>query len=33
MLLRALICVLSLVGLADSLYFTFAYYGRIRKAR
>ena len=33
MLLRVLICVLSLVGLADSLYFTFAYYGRIRKAR
>ena len=27
------ICVLSLAGLADSLYFTFAYYGRIRKAR
>ena len=27
------IVVLSLAGLADSLYFTFAYYGRIRKAR
>jgi uncharacterized membrane protein len=33
MLLRFVICVLSLVGLADALYFTFAYYGRIRKAR
>jgi uncharacterized membrane protein len=33
MFLRAAICVLSLAGLADSLYFTFAYYGRIRKAR
>jgi len=33
MILRAVICVLSLAGLADSLYFTFAYYGRIRKAR
>jgi uncharacterized membrane protein len=32
-LLRFLICVLALVGLADSLYFTLAYYGRIRKAR
>jgi uncharacterized membrane protein len=33
MLLRLTICVLSLAGLADSLYFTFAYYGRTRKAR
>ncbi len=32
-LLRFLICALALVGLADSLYFTLAYYGRIRKAR
>ena len=32
-MVRLLICVLSLIGLADSLYFTFAYYGRIRKAR
>ena len=28
-----LVIILALVGLADSLYFTFAYYGRIRKAR
>ncbi len=33
MLLRLLIIVLSLAGLADALYFTFAYYGRIKKAR
>ncbi len=33
MILRAAICALSLAGLADSLYFTFAYYGRIKKAR
>jgi len=33
MALRVLICLLSLAGLADSLYFTFAYYGRIKKAR
>lgn len=33
MILRAAIFVLSLAGLADSLYFTFAYYGRIQKAR
>jgi uncharacterized membrane protein len=26
-------CGLSLAGLADALYFTFAYYGRIKKAR
>ena len=32
-LLRFLICALALVGLADSLYFTLAYYGRIRKAQ
>jgi len=29
----ALICILSVAGLALSLYFTFAYYGRIKKAR
>lgn len=33
MILRAVICVLSLAGLADALYFTIAYYGRVRKAR
>jgi uncharacterized membrane protein len=33
MLLRALIIVLALAGLAEALYFTFAYYGRIKKAR
>jgi uncharacterized membrane protein len=33
MVFRVAICVLSLAGLADSLYFTFAYYGRIRKVR
>jgi uncharacterized membrane protein len=32
-ILRALIVLLSLGGLADALYFTFAYYGRIRGAR
>jgi uncharacterized membrane protein len=32
-ILRLFIVLLSLVGLADSLYFPFAYYGRIRKAR
>ncbi len=32
-ILRLIIALLSLAGLADSLYFTFAYYGRIRKAR
>jgi uncharacterized membrane protein len=31
--LRLSIALLSLAGLADALYFTFAYYGRIRKAR
>jgi uncharacterized membrane protein len=29
----ALILILSVAGLADALYFTFAYYGRIKKAR
>ena len=33
MILRLSIALLSLAGLAASLYFTFAYYGRIRKAR
>jgi uncharacterized membrane protein len=33
LILRGLIIVLSLAGLADALYFTFAYYGRVRKAR
>lgn len=33
MIIRTLIFVLSLVGLANALYFTFAYYGRIKKAR
>jgi uncharacterized membrane protein len=33
MLLRVSIFILSLAGLADALYFTFAYYGRIRKGR
>ncbi len=32
-MIRLLICLLSLAGLADSLHFTFAYYGRIKKAR
>jgi uncharacterized membrane protein len=31
--LRLFILLLSLGGLADALYFTLAYYGRIRKAR
>ena len=30
---RWLTVLLALAGLADALYFTFAYYGRIRKAR
>ena len=30
---RPLIAVLALAGLADAFYFTFAYYGRIKKAR
>ena len=33
MLLQILILVLSLAGLADALYFTLAYYGRVKKAR
>ncbi|MHB8654776.1 MAG: vitamin K epoxide reductase family protein [Terriglobia bacterium] len=33
MIIRTLIVVLSLVGLANALYFTLAYYGRIKKAR
>ena len=33
MLIRAVVTVLALAGLADALYFTFAYYGRIKKAR
>ncbi len=32
-MLRLFIVLLSLAGLADALYFTLAYYGRIRKAR
>jgi uncharacterized membrane protein len=30
---RILVAVLALAGLADAFYFTFAYYGRIKKAR
>ncbi len=33
LVLRVLVVVLALAGLADALYFTFAYYGRVRKAR
>jgi len=33
LILRAAVIVLSLAGLADALYFTLAYYGRVRKAR
>ncbi len=33
MIIRAAIFALSLVGLWDALYFTLAYYGRVRKAR
>lgn len=33
LILREVVIALSLLGLADSLYFTFAYYGRIKKAR
>lgn len=33
MIVRALIILLSLVGLWDALYFTFAYYGRVKKSR
>lgn len=32
-LIRAAVAILALAGLADALYFTFAYYGRIKKAR
>ncbi len=32
MIIRAAIIILSLVGLGDAFYFTFAYYGRVRKA-
>ncbi|HEV2351747.1 MAG TPA: vitamin K epoxide reductase family protein [Terriglobia bacterium] len=32
-IIRILIVFLSVVGLANALYFTFAYYGRIKKAR
>ena len=33
MWLRVLAALLALAGLADAFYFTFAYYGRIKKAR
>ena len=33
MIVRGPVIVLSLAGLADALYFTFAYYGRIKRAR
>ena len=33
MILRAAVIALSLAGLADALYFTFAYYGRVRNSR
>lgn len=33
MILRGSVIVLALAGLADALYFTFAYYGRVRKSR
>jgi uncharacterized membrane protein len=32
-MLRELIVLLSLGGLADALYFTFAYYGRVKRSR
>ena len=32
-ILRTLVILLSLAGWLDALYFTFAYYGRIKKAR
>ena len=32
-MIPSLIFVLSLAGLADALYFTFAYYGRVRKLK
>ena len=33
LIIRIVIVLLSVVGLANALYFTFAYYGRIKKAR
>ena len=33
MILRGSVIALSILGLADALYFTFAYYGRVRKSR
>jgi uncharacterized membrane protein len=33
LVIRSLIVILSLAGLANAFYFTFAYYGRIKKAR
>ena len=33
MILRGLVIALSVAGLADALYFTFAYYGRVKKSR
>lgn len=33
LVVRSLIVIFALAGLADALYFTFAYYGRIKKAR
>ncbi len=33
LVIRILIVLLSVAGLANALYFTFAYYGRIKKAR
>jgi len=33
LILRGLVIALSVAGLADALYFTFAYYGRVKKSR
>jgi len=33
LILRGAVIVLALAGMADALYFTFAYYGRVRKSR
>lgn len=33
LIIRALLILVSLAGIVDSLYFTFAYFGRIKKAR
>jgi uncharacterized membrane protein len=33
LILRGSVFALSILGLADALYFTFAYYGRVRKSR